>query len=467
MIPVTCFRDKRVAIFGLARTGLDAARALQAGGAEVVCWDDAAPRAAAATDQGFDVADLRDADWSGLAALVLSPGVPLTHPAPHWTVERAREAGVEIIGDTELFFRERALRAPGACVVAITGTNGKSTTTALIGHLLKRAGRRVAVGGNIGTAVLSLDDLSEEMTYVLEMSSYQIDLTPTLSPDVGVLLNVTPDHLDRHGTFETYSAVKARMVHEAGIAIVAVDDDETRRIAAEAEALDHDVRVVSCTEHDWAMIFARGTWLIQRDAAGDEHEIADLGAIPSLRGEHNAQNAAAAVAAAEAAGLRLGEAAGHLSTFPGLAHRMEEVGRRGDVIFVNDSKATNAEAAARSLSSFERIYWIAGGRPKSGGIESLRPYFPRVAGAFLIGEAAEDFARTLDGEVPHEASGDMETAVNAAAGRAGEGGGAAVVLLAPACASFDQFADFEARGDAFRRLVAALDGVTLNPREAV
>ncbi len=392
--------------------------------------------------------------------------MPLTHPAPHWTVEKARAAGVEILGDTELFFRERARRAPGAAVVAITGTNGKSTTTALIGHLFKQAGRRVGVGGNIGTAVLSLDDLSDDMAYVLEMSSYQIDLTPTLKPSVGVLLNVTPDHLDRHGTFENYAAVKARMVMEADLAVVAVDDAETRRIAAEAQARGRGVVEVSCLEALDEGIFARGSEIVLREA-GAEHVVADLAPVPSLRGQHNAQNAAAALAAVRGAGLPVDEAATGLMTFPGLAHRMEEVARRGVVVFVNDSKATNADAASRSLSSFENIYWIAGGRPKSGGIESLREYFPRIARAFLIGEAAEAFAGTLGEAVPHEISGDMETAVRAAAERARQDGRAAVVLLAPACASFDQFADFEARGDAFRRLVGSLDGVTLKPREAV
>ena len=466
MIPVTCLKGRGVAIFGLARTGLEAARALIAGGAEAVCWDDAAPRAAAAAEQGFPVTDLRDIDWSTLDALVLSPGVPLTHPRPHWTVERAREAGVEIVGDTELFFRERAKRAPDAAVVAITGTNGKSTTTALIGHLLRQAGRRVCVGGNIGTAILSLDDLSDDMAYVIELSSYQIDLTPTLKPTVGVLLNVTPDHIDRHGTFENYAAVKARMVIEADTGVVAIDDPVTRGISDRAARAGRRVVHVSGVADPGATLRASGTELVLSEARG-ERVVADLADIASLRGTHNAQNAVAAVAAVQALGVPVEQAVAGLASFPGLAHRMEEVARRGDVVFVNDSKATNADAAARSLSSFSHIHWIAGGRPKSGGIESLAEYFPKIARAYLIGEAAQDFAATLDGSVDYEISGDMQSAVRAAAANAGSHGEAAVVLLAPACASFDQFADFEARGDAFRRAVGALDGVTLKAREAI
>ncbi|ESR27333.1 UDP-N-acetylmuramoyl-L-alanine--D-glutamate ligase [Lutibaculum baratangense] len=467
MIPVTCLEGHKVAIFGLARTGLEAARALIAGGAEVVLWDDSAPRAEEARRQGFPVDDLRGLDFGGLSALVLSPGVPLTHPAPHWTVERALAAGIEIIGDTELFFRERAHRAPGAAVVAITGTNGKSTTTALIGHLLRQAGRRVGVGGNIGTACLSLDDLSPDITYVLEMSSYQIDLTPTLNPSVGILLNVTPDHIDRHGTFENYAAVKARMVMEADRAVLAVDDDVTRVVAAQARESGRAVTEVSCLGSLDAGLFADGTRLVWRDGEGDG-AVADLASVPALRGQHNAQNAAAAVAAVVALGVPMEEATRGLTSFPGLAHRMEEVARHGRIVFVNDSKATNADAASRSLSSFEHIHWIAGGRAKSGGIDSLEALFPRVARAYLIGEAAEAFAQTLaHANVPHEIAGDMEAAVRAAAENAEKDAAPGVVLLAPACASFDQFADFEARGDAFRRCVGALDGVALKPREAV
>ena len=468
MIPVTTFEGRSVAVFGLARSGLDAVRALMAGGARVAAWDDSAPRVDQAREQGFPVRDLREMDWRGFDALVLSPGVPLTHPVPHWTVEKARAAGVEIIGDTELFFRERAARDPASAVVAITGTNGKSTTTALVGHLIGSAGRAVSVGGNIGTAVLGLEPFGDDRAYVLELSSYQIDLTPTLAPTVGILLNVTPDHLDRHGTLEHYAAVKARIAEKAETVVIAVDDDWTRGIADAADANGDRVVRVSAREGLGVGVFVRGTTILSASGSA-ETAIADLSGIGALRGEHNAQNAVAAVAAALAVGLDPAQIAEGLESFPGLVHRMEEIGRRGKVLFVNDSKATNADAAARALASFESIYWIAGGRAKSGGIAPLKELFPRVKRAFLIGEAAEDFAVTLGNQVPHELSGDLATAVAAAAeAAANDTSNAAepVVLLAPACASFDQFADFEARGDAFRRLVAGLDGVTLKSREA-
>lgn len=465
MIPVTTAKGRDVAVFGLARSGLDAVRALMAGGANVSAWDDAAPRVEEARRQGFPVRDLSSADWSGFDSLVLSPGVPLTHPAPHWTVERARAADVEVIGDTELFFRERAARDPSAPVVAISGTNGKSTTTALIGHLLRSAGRAVSVGGNIGDAVLGLEPFGGGRAYVLELSSYQIDLTPRLEPTVGILLNVTADHLDRHGTLEHYAAIKARIVGAAGTAVIAVDDEWTVSIAGKAETAGRKIVRVSGGSTLTDGIFATGATVVAA-CNGALTPVADLDGIGSLRGEHNAQNAVAAVAAAVALGLAPREIADGLRTFPGLAHRMEEIGRCGRVLFVNDSKATNADAAARSLASFETIYWIAGGRAKSGGIEGLREYFPRIRRAFLIGEAADAFAATL-GDVPHETNGDLATAVGAAADAAGgDPAPEPVVLLAPACASFDQFADFEARGEAFRRLVAGLDGVTLSTREA-
>ena len=463
MISVTAYANRTVAVFGLARSGLEAVRALMAGGAEVLAFDDSEPRVAEARDQGFPVADLHAADWSKLDALVLSPGVPLTHPNPHWTVERAREAGVPVIGDTELFFAERARVAPDAPVVGITGTNGKSTTTALIGHLLLMAGRTVSVGGNIGKAVLSLEPLSPERTYVLELSSYQIDLTPTLTPSVGVLLNVTPDHLDRHGSMENYAAIKARIGEAADKAVIAVDDDWTTGTADRLEADGRSVTRVSATKPlDTGISVADGK--VHLADHGAATTIADLSKAPALRGRHNAQNAAVAAAVALALGLTTEEIAAGLASFPGLAHRMEQVGRVGKVLFVNDSKATNADAAARSLASFQAIHWIAGGRAKSGGIEPLRDYFSRIRRAYLIGEAAGSFAATLGDAVAHEICGDLDRAVQAAARNAEredvteDGAAEPVVLLAPACASFDQFPDFEARGEAFRDAVTRLDG---------
>lgn len=467
MIPVTTFRNQTVAVFGLARSGLDAARALMAGGADVLCADDARPRVVAAEGQGFATVDLASFDWSRLSALVLSPGVPLTHPEPHWTVVKARENGVEIIGDTELFFRERAARFPDTPVVAVTGTNGKSTTTALIGHLLASAGRAVSVGGNIGVAVLGLDPMGGGRAYVLEMSSFQIDLTPALAPDIGILLNVTPDHLDRHGDMAAYEAIKAQLVANAKRPIIGVDDTATERIAGDLEA---NGRVP--VRFSVRRALADGVYLREgrlfRAEQGTEREIADISGIRSLRGAHNAQNAAAAAAAALELGLTPDEVARGMTSFPGLAHRMEPVAHMGRVLFVNDSKATNTEAAARALSSFSTIYWIGGGRPKHSGLDDLEPYFPRIRRAFLIGEAATSFASALGDRVPHEICGELHVALQrAAAAAAQDPAEEPVVLLAPACASFDQFADFEARGEAFRRLVAGLDDVVMTGGEVV
>jgi UDP-N-acetylmuramoylalanine--D-glutamate ligase len=465
VIPATTFRNRTVAVFGLARSGLDAARALMAGGADVVCADDARPRVVAAAGQGFATADLGDFDWSALAALVLSPGVPLTHPEPHWTVTRARQAGVEIIGDTELFFRERAARHPDTPVLAVTGTNGKSTTTALIGHILAAAGRTVSVGGNIGAAVLGLEPMGAGRAYVLEMSSFQIDLTPTLNPDVGVLLNVTPDHLDRHGTLENYAAIKARMADAADIVVIATDDEWTAAVADRVAGAGRPLRAVSATRELDDGVFVRAGRLIEA-RAGAHTEIADISGVRTLRGAHNWQNAAAAAAAALALGLSREDIARALRGFPGLAHRMEPVGRLGKVLFVNDSKATNTEAAARALGSFKSVYWIAGGRQKQPGLDDLKPYFANIRRAFLIGEAAENFAATFGGSVAHEISGELSAAVLRAAEAAEQDeSDEPVVLLAPACTSFDQFPDFEARGEAFRRLVSGLDGVVMDRGE--
>jgi UDP-N-acetylmuramoylalanine--D-glutamate ligase len=408
---------------------------------------------------GIRIVDLREADWKDFSCLVLAPGVPLTHPEPHWTVKRAEAAGIEVIGDIELFCRERRRHAPEAPFIAITGTNGKSTTTALIAHLLKEAGRDVQLGGNIGTAILSLEPPKTGCYHVIECSSFQIDLAPSLDPSVGVLLNVTPDHLDRHGAIENYAAIKERLVANADVAVVAVDDNWCQSVADRLALAGVKVVRVSVRRPLPDGVYAeKGELYVAEDGAS--RRIASLDGIGSLRGLHNAQNAAAAVAVARALGLRSAEIAKGLKSFPGLPHRMEEVGRRGRLLFVNDSKATNADAAAKALASFNRIYWIAGGLAKEGGIASLVDYFPRIAKAYLIGEAAEDFAKTLDGAVPYDIAETLDVATGAAAADAGHDGAAEpVVLLSPACASYDQFQNFEKRGDAFRALVAALDGI--------
>jgi UDP-N-acetylmuramoylalanine--D-glutamate ligase len=467
LIPVATFAGRKVAVFGLGGSGLASAQALLAGDVDVVAFDDNADSLKKAEAAGIPIADLRALDWSKLAALVLAPGVPLTHPQPHWSVELAHKAAVPVIGDIELFCRERRRLAAAAPFVAITGTNGKSTTTALTAHLAASAGMDAQLGGNIGTAILSLEppqasEIAPTRVHVIECSSYQIDLAPSLDPSIGILINLSEDHLDRHGTMAHYADVKARLVagvQKGGTAVVGVDDEWCRAIADRlAQSGKHVVRIsVRGALADG--IYAEGPRIV-RAIAGKSTPIAHLTGIGSLRGVHNAQNAACASAAALALGLSLDAIQAGLRSFPGLAHRMEEVGRDGNVLFVNDSKATNADSAAQALVCFDDIFWIAGGKPKTGGIESLRGFFPRIRKAYLIGEAADEFAATLGDDVPHETAGTLDKAVAAAAhdatlSRARQ----PVVLLSPACASFDQYRNFEVRGDAFRALVQVLPGI--------
>jgi UDP-N-acetylmuramoylalanine--D-glutamate ligase len=454
MTPVETLRGQSVALLGLGGSGLSTARALVAGGAEVAAWDDSPPARERAEAAGIALVDLAQADWRGFRVFVLAPGVPLTHPKPHWTVNLADEAGVPVIGDIELFVRERGVRAPDAPFVAITGTNGKSTTTALIAHVLKEAGREVAMGGNIGVPVLDLPPPAAGRTHVVECSSYQIDLAPSLAPSVGLLINITPDHLDRHGDLARYAAIKERLVAQAEIALVGVDDEHCRDIYVRLKVRSGAPRTlaVSGVESPDADVWVSEHRVM---AKGEAAPAADLARARALRGAHNGQNAAFAYAAARALGVERDRIARAFETFPGLAHRMEEVGRFGRVLFINDSKATNADAAEKALMSFHDIHWILGGRPKAGGVEPLRPLFSRVARAYLIGEASDEFARTLTGVVPFDRYVTLDAAIEAAAedatqSRAHE----PVVLLSPACASFDQFANFEARGDAFRAHVA-------------
>lgn len=459
------FAGQKLAVFGLARSGLALIDALVAGGAQVFAWDDNESAVAKARQHGVPVSDLRDLAFAELDGLVLSPGVPLTHPKPHWTVDKAQAAGIEIIGDTEVFMRQIA--GSGARTLCITGTNGKSTTTALAGHILREAGLDAHIGGNIGKAVFLLPPPGVGTVYVLELSSYQIDLMPQLRPDVGVLMNLTADHLDRHGTMAHYAEVKARMFDrqgEADTAVISLDDAWCREIAAGVKR----AKVVGISvDRDLPDGVSAPQGILHDRCDGKGNTAIDLTGILSLRGRHNWQNACAAYAAARALGVDGGRIAAVLASFPGLAHRMELVGRRGNVIFINDSKATNADAAGHALAAFRRIYWIAGGRPKFGGIEQLAPYFDRVAKAYLIGEAAGEFAKTLAGTVPVEMCGTLDKAVQSAASDASaDAAGEVAVLLSPACASFDQFADFEIRGDAFRSTVNALDGVIAKTGEA-
>lgn len=486
MIRVTTFEGKHVAVFGLGSSGNAAARALISGGANVAAWDDGESGRASAAKAGIPLTDLTSADWTSFAALVLAPGVPLTHPMPHWTVERARAAGVEIIGDVELFCRERAAICPDAPFIAITGTNGKSTTTALIAHILRSAGKDVQMGGNIGIPILDLEPPASDRWHIVEMSSFQIDLTPSLAPTVGVLLNVTPDHLDRHGSIEAYAAVKERLVASAAHAVIGIDDDWSRAILDRRNLAMGDrgydvstpVSVVSaltsgCFRDGCDLVyqgvrkaFQHGSPIPGQFVVEAPRDTVCLDGIGSLRGGHNAQNACAAYAALRAASIEHRAIADHLATFPGLAHRMEQLGHietpQGRVLVVNDSKATNADSAEKALLSFPGdIHWIIGGKPKDGGIEALRPLFNRVARAYLIGAATEEFAATLDGTVAYERCGTLDVAAaraREAVSSSLESSASAVILFSPACASFDQFQNFEKRGDAFRAAVARLPG---------
>lgn len=469
MIPITEYAGRDVAVYGLGRTGLAAARALKAGKAKVHAWDDNEASRARAEAEGIPVSDLNKRDWQNFAALVLSPGIPLTHPQPHRLVRLAQMTNVPVVGDMELFARAvQSLPERGRPkVIGITGTNGKSTTTALIGHILKECGLDVHVGGNIGTGVLDLPALHANAYYVLELSSYQLDLVKSLRCDVSVLLNMSPDHLDRHGDMSGYVAAKKRIFNNqtrGDTAVVAVDDKYTQCIAMELAGRG-DVRLARVSSE-----FALGRGVSAIDGklfdslASNAVRVGDLGESATLPGRHNWQNAAAAYAACRALGLDPGRIFAAITTFPGLAHRMEQVGEIDGVRFVNDSKATNAQAAEQALRAYPRVYWIAGGRAKEGGIEPLLPLMDHVAKAYLIGEAADDFSRTLDGKTAHETTGTLEKAVaDAFRDAKASGDENPIILLSPACASFDQFKDFEARGDSFREAVEALGGDALRP----
>jgi UDP-N-acetylmuramoylalanine--D-glutamate ligase len=460
MIPVTIFAGCDVAVVGAGLSGLATAHALDCGGARVVVWDDKLKARDEAEAAGFAVRDLPAVDFAKFTALVLAPGIPLTHPEPHWSVRRAREAGIEVIGDMELYFRERAKQEAPGKVVVITGTNGKSTTTALTAHLLSSAGLCVERGGNIGAAVLDLAPFAQDLTYVLELSSFQIDLAPSLAPDAAALLNITPDHLDRHGTRENYARIKARIFEHlgpSGTAVIGVDDAPCRAIAETLHgpfALKR-IAVGHTVENG---VWAEDGVLMEMDG-GQEVARADLAGIGALRGAHNWQNAAAAYALARSQGLDADTIQQGLKSFAGLAHRMEQVARRGQVLVVNDSKATNADAASKALASFTDIYWIVGGRAKEGGLVGLEPFYPKIARAYLIGEAADAFARQLGDAVDHVQCGTLDRAVAEAAADASRSDAPEpVVLLSPACASYDQFDNFVTRGDAFRDSVMRLEG---------
>ena len=424
MIVSDAFRDKRFAVLGLARSGMATVRALLASGADVVAWD-AKDEARAAVPSGVVLADPMALDLTGFDGVIVSPGVPLNR---HPIAERAKKAHVPIIGDIELFAQARPTLPPHK-VVGITGTNGKSTTTALIHHILERAGIAARLGGNIGLPILSQEPLPEGGVYVLELSSFQIDLTRSLACDVAVLTNITPDHLDRYDGFADYAAAKERLFtlqHADQAAVIAAEDDPSRMIASR---INHRLHRVASTD------------------------IADQSRWPSLQGPHNAQNVACAIAVAHVLGVNSEQIEAGLQSYPGLPHRMERVRERHGVLFVNDSKATNPTSTAPALAAYPAVHWILGGQAKTDELDACAPHFSHVKAAYTIGEAGGMFATLLQPHLPVTEAGTLEAAIAAAASAAQPG---ETVLLSPACASFDQFSDYEARGAAFRAAVEAL-----------
>jgi UDP-N-acetylmuramoylalanine--D-glutamate ligase len=450
MILLPQYKGKKVGVVGLGKSGMATIAALEASGAEVLAWDDGLAKKGGAP---VTLTPLPEWPWAEVADLILSPGVPLTHPTPHEAVTRAKQHGVRVIGDVELLLTA----CPEATVIAITGTNGKSTTTALIGHILREAGQRVEVGGNLGTPVLSFAPLAAGDIYVLELSSYQLELLDQARIHCGCFLNITPDHLDRHGTMEGYVNAKKNIFlkqQPGDTCIIGVDDAYTEAVAREFIARG-DRRVIPVGIHARVADGIEVKNGVLED--GLQNARIDLTPCLALKGAHNWQNAAVAYAACRVAGLTVEQIAAGMQSFPGLAHRMERVGTVAGVTFVNDSKATNADATAKALGSYDQIYWIAGGLPKEGGITSLGAFFPRIRHAFLIGQAADDFAQTLEGHVPYTQCGTLDVATRTAAEMAWrEGGEGACVMLSPACASWDQWPNFEVRGNAFRDYVQAL-----------
>lgn len=447
-----------VAVFGLGLSGLATVKALGKAGAEVLAWDDKAQSHEAAKKAGATVVPLSEKNLRGCAALVLAPGAPLHYPAPHEVVLAARAAGTEIIGDLEILHRT----GHGRRTIGITGTNGKSTTTALTAHILKAAGVDAAMGGNIGKAVLDLKMPGKQGVFVLEISSYQADLCPQFRPDIAVLLNITPDHIDRHGSLENYIASKEKLFEGEGTAIVSVDDEPGQKICSRlTETGRRRIIPISCRRALAGGVYVEDGSLF--DAMdGEAVEVGSLRGLTVLKGTHNHQNAAAAYAACRAAGLEADDIMAHIQTYPGLKHRQFPVRAINGVAYINDSKATNAVAAAKALCAFQNIYWIAGGRPKEGGLSGLEHALSQVRHVFLIGEAMDDFANWLNAyNIPYSLSGTLDKAVEEshamAQGARGQPGGSGVVLLSPACASFDQFRSFEERGDVFTDLVMKLD----------
>lgn len=467
MIRLPHYNGRKVGVFGLGLSGCAAVASLIAGGAEVYAWDENSANLAQCKTKNpkAEYKDYHKWPWKKMETLVLSPGVPLRFPKPHSVVDIASIYGCEILGDVELLMQAQT----DARYIGITGTNGKSTTTALIAHMLKGLEETVQMGGNIGTPALALEPLKENGIYVLEMSSFQLDLMIRGTFNIAVLLNISPDHLDRHGDMEGYAAAKQRIFDGMGdedCAIISADDEYSQQVAnavSDKKALYSwqsrrpAVEYISVDKAVKRGLYVKGGRIFCARGKKEKEESIALPSIPTLKGVHNQQNMLAAFSVGLHLGYTLERISESMQGFAGLAHRMESLGTQGDVEFVNDSKATNAEAAAHALATYEGIYWILGGIAKEGGIESLQPYFGKIKKAYLIGEASKEFAGILDQHgVVYEECGKMVRAVLKAARDAKESKEKAVVLLSPAAASFDQFPNFEKRGDYFRTQVDAI-----------
>lgn len=462
MIPVRSYEGKDVAVFGLGRSGIAAARALMAGKARVFAWDDNEAARKAAKDAGVTLADLNHRDWQTFAALVVSPGIPVSHPEPHRIIKMAKMVDVPVLGDIELFAREVAALKPAdrPIIIGVTGTNGKSTTTALIGHILKSAGMDVRVGGNIGVGVLDLERLHGAAVYVLELSSYQLELAQSLRCNVAVMLNISADHLERHGGMKGYVAAKSRIFLNQGgddTAIIGVDDPRSQTVCTLISADGLQKVVPISAEYGLGRgVSVLGGWLTESGQALVE-EPHDIRGAATLPGKHNQQNAAAAFAACRAIGLDADEIIEGINTFNGLPHRLQTVGEVSGVRFVNDSKATNAQAAEQALTAYPGAFWIAGGRPKEEGIDALGDLLPSVRKAYLIGEATDGFAAAIGERTDFAKCRTLDVAIKSAFEDAVASGlEAPVILFSPACASFDQFKDYEDRGRAFQAMAADL-----------
>lgn len=463
MISLDGVAGKKIGVYGLGVTGLATCEALVAAEADVFCWDEAGAARAKAANTKYAPMPPKDWPWKEIASLVVSPGIPLKFPAPHTIVKKAHQEKIEVIGDIELFARavDALPSEDRPRIIAITGSNGKSTTTALIGHILKETGIKVRVGGNIGVPLLALPDLDKDAVYVLELSSYQLDLTKSFRANTGVLLNISPDHLDRHGSMENYIAAKTRIFDRqvAGdVAVIGVDDSDAQAICARF-VVTHNGRQVIPVSAEGSL--GQGVYALNGSIfysiSGKSGEAGSISDIPALQGKHNWQNACAAIAACLNEGVPPNMAVGSMARFAGLPHRMEMVGREDHILYVNDSKATNEAATAKAVAAFDNVFLLLGGKPKGEGLDRLLPLMENVRGVYLFGEATDTFEEALAGHAICFKCGDLDAATMRAVRDARNSASSqAVVLLSPACASYDQFKNFEERGDRFKKIVREL-----------